>query len=84
VIGDEKRFKTEDRGGYVYELPGDEFECDVERGVDKCEWVAKGQVNPTNKIYFPYALNAMIESGVRVYFVDMATLRQIKERKIMG
>lgn len=78
LIGDEKRYRREDKGGVIYEMPGEAFEHDPSRGMET-EWVAKKSITPKNKQQYPFALDAMIENGVQVYFVDERTLNEFKE-----
>lgn len=78
LIGDEERYRREDKGGVIYELPGEVFEHDSTRGM-KTEWVAKKSIAPLKKQQYSSALDAMIESGVQVYFVDEKTLQKFRE-----
>lgn len=78
IIGNEERYRREDKGGVIYELSGEEFDYNKNLGI-KTEWVTKKPVTPLSKQQYSSALNAMIESGVQVYFVDRGTLDKFKE-----
>lgn len=81
VISDEERFRNLDKGGPVYELPNDSFECDRNIGMREYEWQSKDPVKPLAEKNYPSGLGAMIENGVQVYFVDKDTLEKIRETK---
>jgi hypothetical protein len=63
LIDNEERFKKEDIGGTIYELSGEPFEQDLEKGM-KTEWLTKSSVIPSNKKHYDSTLDAMIENGV--------------------
>ena len=79
-----EEFIKNDKGGHIYVLPSDTFKSDHERGLGKYEWVSKEKVKPTKKIEEPSALDAMLENGVQVYFVDDNIYKQIKESNDHG
>lgn len=79
ICADREKFIEDDKGGTLYELPSDTFSCDLEKGMGKDEWTSKEPVKPTNKIKFDSALEAMLENGVQVYFVDKETFKSIVE-----
>ena len=79
LISDEKRFRDSDKGGIIYTLPGDKFECDESKGIRRSEWHAKSDVRPIETERFDSALDAMAENGVLVYFVDKKKLDEIKK-----
>ncbi len=84
VCGDEKRFKKEDKGGFIYVFPGGSFKCDEEIGMGMSEWISVDSVTPIEKKYFPSGLVAMMENGVQVYFVTRKMLQEIKESEDHG
>jgi len=69
LCGDEKTFRNMDRGGAVYSLPVIGFEYDNISGV----WVSSKPVEPIAREVFSSGLDAMISSGVQVYFVNLDT-----------
>jgi uncharacterized protein (DUF2235 family) len=73
VISDRARFEKLDQGGAIYHLPGDSFETDPNKGLGDIEWTSGEAVVPTDKEDHASALEAMLEHGVQVYFVDPAT-----------
>jgi hypothetical protein len=77
IISDEERFRNLDNGGVIYSLPGDTFENDPEKGLRELEWTSKESVTPTEKELIPSALEDMVKHGVKVFFVDVETYRQI-------
>lgn len=79
-----EEFIKNDKGGHIYVLPSDTFESDPKRGLGEYEWVSKTKVKPSKKIEYLSALDAMLENGVQVYFVDDDTYKKIKESKDHG
>jgi len=84
VIGDRERFETLDNGGAVYHLPGDTFETDPNKGLREIEWTSSDAVEPIHKEYHESALEAMLEHGVQVFFVDKATYKAWHTAKDCG
>lgn len=78
---DRTRFMETDTGGTIYELPSEGFTCDPQKGLGVNEWTHKGKIKPTGKTTFPSALDAMIDAGVQVYFVDQETFDRIQADK---
>lgn len=79
IIGDKERFEGKDKGGSIYVLPNKSFECDQGKRMGKCEWHSKESVKPIDKIEYPSGLDAMIENGVQVYFVNKEFFRDIRK-----
>ncbi len=79
IVGSREHFEKNDKGGFVYTMPSDTFENDPGKGLGKLEWTSKVGVKPTSKIEIPSRLQAMLENGVQVYFIDKATHEKIKE-----
>ncbi len=73
IISDEQRFRTLDTGGYIYSLPSKSFESDLEKGLRELEYTSTEPVTPTEQEFVASALQAMIDNGVKVYFVDKDT-----------
>lgn len=78
IISDRERFETLDHGGYIYSVPSDSFESDPDKGLGELEYTSTESVKPTGSEYLPSALDAMIKSGVKVYFVDTETWAAIQ------
>lgn len=74
-------FIKNDKGGYIYILPSDTFSIESGRGLGEYEWASKERVKPIKKLEYPSALDAMLENGVQVYFVDKEKYRKIEESK---
>lgn len=84
IISDRQRFESLDQGGYIYSLPSDSFETDLEKGLRELEYTSAESVEPNGREFVPSALQAMIENGVKVYFVDQDTWREIQESEDHG
>jgi len=76
AISDEKKFKELDKGGAIYTLPPESFYLDKSKG--KREWTSKSSVKPLKKEIYEKGLDAMLDSGVLVYFCDEEKLKEIK------
>jgi len=84
IIESREEFIKNDNGGHIYVLPSDTFACDPNKGLGVYEWTSKEKVKPVKKIEFPSTLDAMIENGVQVYFIDEETHKKIGESKDHG
>ena len=69
VISDEQRFKDGDVGGSIYVLPSETFFQTPGIGM-KTEWTSKDSVCAREEISYVSTITAMVENGVRVYFVS--------------
>ncbi|MBD3300433.1 MAG: hypothetical protein GF347_03715 [Candidatus Moranbacteria bacterium] len=81
VIGNKEDFIKYDKGGSVYKLPSKSFTFDPHKGMGENEWVSRDSVTPLEKEDFKSALEAMIEKGVQVFFVDKETFHKISHDK---
>lgn len=79
VISDEKRFKKADKGGCVYLIPSDGF-----TNYNKREWFTRRSIKTNGKVQFDSGLDAMIVTGVQVYFVNLKMYREIQNAKDHG
>ncbi len=79
IISDQKRFKKLDKGGSIYFLPSDSFETDPEKSPSAREWTSKNPVKPSDKKDYKSGLQAMLENGVEVYFVEKETFDRIQK-----
>lgn len=84
IISDPERFRQLDQGSYIYHLPSDSFETDLDKGLREFEYTSTEAVQPIEKEYFPSALNAMVDHGVKVCFADQATWQAINEAEANG
>lgn len=73
IISDRERFEDLDRGGAIYHLPGETFSTDPSRGLGEIEWTSPESVEPAHREDHDSALEAMLNHGVQVYFVDRET-----------
>jgi len=76
-ISDEKRFRQLDKGGAIYYLSPDSFFLDKSKS--NTEWTSKVSVKPYKKEVYDSGLDAMISSGIVVYFCDEQTLLKLKQ-----
>ncbi|MDE1874863.1 MAG: hypothetical protein KGI79_02070 [Patescibacteria group bacterium] len=83
AISDKERFLRSDRGGAIYELPSDDFE-NVSPTEDHPEWKSATAVTPSGKTEYASTLDAMIENGVQVYFVDRDAFEKIRTADDFG
>ncbi len=83
IISSESRFRKQDRGGAIYELPVDTFVHEI-RGGAKDEWTSRVPVKPISKTVYDSGLKAMLELSVQVYFVDKKTFKSIYNAKDHG
>ena len=84
ILGTADEFIASDKGGYLYTLPTDSFECDPGKGLGTSEWTCKVNVKPHTKEHFDSALDAMLAEGVQVFFMDNSTHEAIQNSKDHG
>lgn len=84
VVSDRDRFKSVDKGGALYVLPNSTFECDLNKGMGDLEWISEQAVKPVDKTVYESALDAMINNGVQVYFIDQGTFLKIQQAEDHG
>lgn len=77
VIRDKKHFMKRDKGGSIYKFSSDSFTYHPHKGMGENEWISKNSVTPLEKTNIESALEAMIENGVQVFFVDKKTFNKI-------
>lgn len=77
ICMDREEFIKKDRGGIMYEVPSETFDYNPNLGMGEKEWTSSKPVKPTKETKCPSALDAMIENGVNVYFVDQDTFNKI-------
>lgn len=78
VISDRQRFEEIDTGGAIYHLPSDTFTTDPHKGLGEIEWTSGGSVEPIDREEHESALDAMLNYGVQVFFVDVETYRTFR------
>lgn len=84
ICSNREEFIRKDRGGTLYALPSETFDFDPNRGMGEQEWTSRSNVKPTGKNTYLSALDAMIENGVNVFFVDKKTFSEINEAEDNG
>lgn len=77
-------FIAEDNGGAVYELSSEHFSYDPHKGLREMEWTSKIPVKPISLVVYDSVLQAMLESGVQVYFVAPPIIADISNSKDFG
>jgi len=83
IAEDREEFLKKDKGGHIHVLPSDTFNPSPHSGMSN-EWVSQEGVKPSKIIEYSSALDAMLEFGVQVYFVDENTYQQIRSSKDFG
>lgn len=79
IVNTKENYIKDDTGGHVYVVPSDSFENNPDIGLGEYEWTSKEAVVPVDKIEYPSKLQAMLNNGVQVYFIDKATHRKIQD-----
>ena len=70
VCKDKVRFMKEDNGGAIYALPSDGFVSRANIGMRGSEWTNNKPIKPLYKFDFSSTLEAMINLGIQVFFMD--------------
>ena len=78
ILDSRDNFIKNDRGGHVYILPSENFTSDPNKGLGEYEWTSKTPIKPIDKIEYPSVLDAMIENGVQVYFINKDEFNKIE------
>ena len=73
LTNDKKGCIMEDHGGAIYVVPSSTFFCEAHISLGVDEWISYAAVRPLATFVFASALDAMLDFGVKVYFVDNAT-----------
>ena len=73
ITDNKRQCILDDQPGAIYVVPAESFFCEahVSLGVD--EWISYGAIKPLAKFVFQSALDAILDFGVKVYFVDSTT-----------
>lgn len=83
IVEDRKELLRKDKGGHIHVLSSRTFDPTPYKGMSN-EWVSKEGVKPKKVIEYDSALNAMLEYGVQVYFVDDITYQKIRNAEDHG
>ncbi len=86
VNGDRYVYLTEPREAYIareapaciYALPGAPFRTNASLGLGRLELVSEQAVTPLGKTVIAHPLQALIDAGIRVYFVTDEVAQRIK------
>ncbi len=84
IKSNKEEFIKKDKGGFMYTVPSETFDFDLNKGMGEREWVSKVPVKPLSEKHFESALDAMIENGVQVYFVDDNTFEAVNNSNNYG
>ena len=76
-ISNERKFRELDKGGAIYYLSPESFFLDEDKS--KTEWTSKVSVKPIKKELYDSGLDAMIGSGIIVYFCNKKNLFELKK-----
>ena len=77
INADKEEFIKNDKGGVMYAFPNDTFNYNPNKGMGEKEWTSRESVKPLSEEQYTSALDAMMENGVQVYFVDKKTFDEI-------
>ncbi len=77
-------FEKNDSGGTVYEFPSDTFDFDPKQHMGKREWTSRKPVKPIGKTAYASTVDALIENGTQVYFVDQVTFDEMRSQEDGG
>lgn len=72
-----EEFLSRDTGGFIYQIPGETFSSEPGRGMGDREWASPVAVRPSGVEKISSSLDAMIDAGVQVYFVDPASYEEM-------
>lgn len=84
ICSSRENFEKNDSGGIVYELPSDTFDFDPKQRMGKREWTSRVPVKPTGKTTYESTVDALIENGTQVYFVDRVTFEKMRSQEHAG
>lgn len=79
AISSKEQYLQNDKGGSIYRLPGMTFEPEPSNVMGGMEWVNKVPITPIDSVEHESGLQAMLEHGVEVYFVNQETFDAIKK-----
>jgi len=81
IIGDFEKFKSLDKGGWIYALPATNFNVSPNEGLGLFEWTSNKNVPVENKKYFPSGLQAMLDYDIKIYVVDKALFKRFNSEE---
>jgi len=84
ICMDREDFIKRDKGGVTYTVPSDTFDYNPNLGMGDKEWTSREPVKPLAEVFYPSALDTMIENGVNVYFVDKKAFDDMNEADDYG
>ncbi len=84
INADREEFIRNDTGGIMYAVSSDTFDFDPDKGMGEKEWTSRKPVRPKSETRYPSALDAMVQNGVQVYFVDKKTFDEINSADNAG
>lgn len=84
IIANRDEFISHDKGGHIYVLSSDSFEINQGRGLGNEEYTSEEPVAPIKTVEYSSAIDAMIENGVQVYFIDQETYDKIQASQDHG
>jgi hypothetical protein len=81
IYVDTDEFREADTGGYIYELPPNDFTCDPHLGLGAAEWTSTKSVKPLGEPkHYPSSIEAMLQYGVKVYRVNKETFQRFQDK----
>lgn len=84
AISDKEAFLQSDHGGAVYHLPPDTFIHNPQTKLGTSEYISAQPVKPIYKEEYDSTLDALLQAGVQVYFLDEKTYDDLGHSKDGG
>lgn len=78
LCSDRKRFEEIDKGGTIYHLPSNSFIIDERFNKGTNEWTSRTSVVPIGRDDYESGLEAMINFGVQIFFVDREMFNRVQ------
>jgi hypothetical protein len=84
ILADRDDFIRQDKGGHIYVSSGDSFVMNPDSGLANDEYISVQPVQPSKTIKYQSAVDAMMENGVQVYFINQPTYNRLQSAKDHG
>lgn len=81
ICSEADEYIKNDIGGAIYELPDGSFRQTPQAGLEDSEVISEVPVRPLNKTIYQTSLDAMSESGIKVYFASKEVFDEILQSK---
>lgn len=81
IFADREEFIKNDKGGHIYKVRSNSFEPYLGKGMKGYEWITKDTVEHTEALEYDSTLEAMLNYGVQVYFIDKEFYNAMKKHR---